>query len=154
MKIHLTFKYSHCSKKYSTIFKNHLSFLLFMPKKSEKQTKKESQKTEEIVVEKEKLPPSEYEKKVFELSKKGFTSEKIGEALRKEGIHPKDYDKKISKILKENNSYINPDLKNIEDKLSRIQTHFDKNKQDKKSMREKDRVFAQLRKLKKYHKAA
>lgn len=99
---------------------------------------------------KSKISQQEYEKKVFELSKKGLTAEKIGESLKKEGIHPKEYEKKISKIL--GDKYVNPDLKNVEKKLERIKTHFEKNKQDKRAMREKDRVFAQLRKLKKYFK--
>jgi ribosomal protein S15P/S13E len=113
-----------------------------MPKKAE--TKEE----------KKKLSQAEFEKKVIELAGKGLTSEKIGESLRKQGIHSKEYNKKISKILKEKEKYINPDLKNVEEKLARIQKHKEKNKQDKRAMREKDRVFAQLRKLKKYFKVA
>ncbi len=97
-----------------------------------------------------KLSQKEYESKVLELAKKGLTSEKIGEELRKQGIHPKEYNRKISQILRD--KYINPDLKNVENKLERIKKHYDKNKQDKRAMREKDRVFAQLRKLKKYFK--
>ena len=100
----------------------------------------------------QKITQEEYEKKVLDLAKKGLTSEKIGEQLRKEGIHPKEYKKKISRILKEKDTYLNPDLKNVQNKLERIQKHFDKNKQDKKSMRERERVFAHLRKLKMYHK--
>jgi len=98
----------------------------------------------------EKITQSEFEKKVIELSKKGLTSEKIGEELKKGNIHPKDFDKKISRILKEKNLYQSPDLKNIESKLERIKKHQEKNKQDKRAMREKDRVFAQIRKIKKY----
>ena len=97
-----------------------------------------------------KLSQKDYEKKVLELAKKALSSEKIGEELRKQGIHPKEYHKKISKIL--GDKYINPDLKNVEEKLERIKKHYEKNKQDKRAMREKDRVFAQLRKLKKYFK--
>ncbi len=107
---------------------------------------KEPKKTEKS----KKLSQKDYEKKVLELGKKGLTSEKIGEELRKQGIHPKEYHKKISKIL--GDKYVNPDLKNVEDKLERIKKHYGKNKQDKRAMREKDRVFAQLRKLKKYSK--
>ena len=98
----------------------------------------------------EKITQSEFEKKVIELSKKGLTSEKIGEELKKGNIHPKDFDKKISRILKEKNLYQSPDSKNIESKLERIKKHQEKNKQDKRAMREKDRVFAQMRKIKKY----
>lgn len=92
----------------------------------------------------------EYEKKVLELADKGLTAEKIGEELRRQGVHPKEYEGKISKIL--GDKYVNPDLKNVETKLGRIKVHFENNKQDKRAMREKDRVFAQLRKLKKYFK--
>ena len=114
-----------------------------MPKSKEPKKEKEIKKAK-------KLSQKDYEKKVLELAKKPLTSEKIGEVLRKQGIHPKEYNKKISKILKD--KYINPDLKNVEVKLERIKKHYEKNKQDKKAMREKDRVFAQLRKLKKYFK--
>jgi len=109
-----------------------------MPKEK---TKKETPK---------RLSQLEFEKKVLELAGKGLTSEKIGEALRKQAIHPKEHNKKISKILGE--KYINPDLKNVKEKLERVKKHYAKNKQDKRAMREKDRIFAQLRKLKKYFK--
>lgn len=115
-----------------------------MVKKSEKIVE------EKVVKKKSILSQKDYEKKVLELADKGLTSEKIGEELKKQGVHPKEYENKISKIL--GDKYINPDLKNVESKLERIKTHFAKNKQDKRSMREKDRVFAQLRKLKKYFK--
>jgi ribosomal protein S15P/S13E len=114
-----------------------------MPKKAETKEQKKKKPTQ-----------AEFEKKVIELASKGLTSEKIGENLRQQGIHPKEYSKKISKILKEKDKYINPDLKNVQEKLERIQKHKEKNKQDKRAMREKDRVFAQLRKLKKYFKVA
>lgn len=103
---------------------------------------------EKIKEKPKKLSQLEFEKKVLELAEKGLTSEKIGEQLRKQNIHPKEYNKKISKILGE--KYINPDLKNIEAKLEKIKKHYEKNKQDKRAMREKDRIFSQVRKLKKY----
>jgi len=108
-------------------------------------------KEEEEKIEKKKpkkVSQAEFEKKVLELAKKGLTSEKIGEELRQQNIHPKDFSKKISKILGE--KYINPDIKNIEAKLERVKKHYEKNKQDKRAMREKDRIFAQLKKIKKY----
>ena len=43
-------------------------------------------------------------------------------------------------------------MKNIEEKLEKIKKHYEKHKQDKRAMREKDRTFAKLRKVKKYHK--
>lgn len=120
-----------------------------MPKKSEaKKTVKPSKTNKTGKEEKvKKLSQLEFEKKVIELANKGLTSEKIGENLRKQGIHPKNFTKKISGILKDKNLYINPDLKNIKTKLERVKAHSEKNKQDKRAMREKDRIFAQLRKL-------
>jgi ribosomal protein S15P/S13E len=95
-----------------------------------------------------KLSPEEYEKKVIELANKGLTAEKIGEELRKQGIHPKEYDKKISKILKD--KYIDPNLKNTEDKLKKIEEHLKKNHQDKRAKRERSRIFQRVRQIKKY----
>lgn len=109
-------------------------------KKSERKKKTTSKKLTQI----------EFEKRVVELAKEGLTSEKIGEKLRQEGIHPQEYSKKISQILKEKELYTSPDLKNVEEKLKKIQKHFEKNKQDKRAMREKDRVFSQRRKIRKY----
>ncbi len=109
-----------------------------MPKKSDEKHEESSKK----------LTKEEYEKKVIELANKGLTSEKIGEELRKHGIHSKEYGKKISKIL--GNKYVNPDLKNMGIKLTRIEEHSKKNKQDKKAVRERSRIFSQIRKIKKY----
>jgi len=122
-----------------------------MPKKEEKT---EEVKETKPKVTKKKITQAEFEKKVMELASKGLTSEKIGETLRKENIHPKEYTKKISKILKEKEKYINPDLKNVEEKLERLKKQVENNNQDKRAMREKDRVFSQLRKLKKHFKVA
>ncbi len=113
-----------------------------MPKVLDKETEKKNKK----------ISQTEFEKKILELADKGLTSEKIGEELRKQKIHPREYNQKISKILKEKNKYNNPDLKNVEEKLEKVKKHYAKNKQDKRAMREKDRIFAQLRKLKKYFK--
>ena len=110
-----------------------------MAKKSTE--KKEKPESKEISQE-------EFEKKVKELGKSGLTAEKIGQKLREEKIHPKEYSGKISKIL--GKDYLSPDLKNVETKLVRIEAHYTKNKQDKRAKREKDRVFSQLRRTKKY----
>jgi ribosomal protein S15P/S13E len=110
----------------------------------------EKETTKKTVKEKKKLSQADFEKRVLELAAQGLTSEKIGETLRKEGIHPREYKKKVSVILKEKGKYVNPDLKNVDEKLKRIKEHYEKNKQDKRAMREKDRVFSQVRKLKKY----
>lgn len=119
-----------------------------MPRK--KTAEKAEVKKEKI--ESKKVSEAEFEKRVLEFAESGLTSEKIGEALRKEGIHPKEHNKKISQILKKEGKYVNPDLQNISRKLEKIKVHFEKNKQDKRAMREKDRVFSQLRILKKYAK--
>ena len=123
-----------------------------MPKAIEKKQaeKKEiktnnSKKPEQRV---KKISEKEYEEKVIELSKKGLTTEKIGEELKKQGIHSKEYPKKISKIL--GDEYTNPDMKNVEKKLERIEKHVKNNKQDKRAIREKSRIFSQIRKIKKY----
>lgn len=124
-----------------------------MPKKKQTEEIIEEESQEEKIEDSKKekvkkLSEKEYEKRVLELAEKGLTSEKIGEVLKKENIHSNDYDKKISKIL--GDKYINPDLKNVEDKLKRIISHTEKNKQDKRAKREKDRVFSQVRKIKKH----
>ncbi len=109
---------------------------------------------DESKTENPKITSKEFEKMVLDLAKKGLTVEKIGEELRKQKIHPKDYDKKISKILKENNLYVSPDLKNVEEKFKKIKEHLEKNKQDKRALNEKSRVFSQIRKIKEYHQIA
>ena len=119
-----------------------------MPKKSESKKKEKPEKTEEEKP--KKLSQEEFEEKVLELGKKSLTSEKIGESLRRKNIHPKDYSKKISQILNEKKLYSNPDVQNIEKRLKRIEAHYSKNKRDKRAKREKERVFSQLRKQKKY----
>ncbi len=97
-----------------------------------------------------KLTQEEFEKKVLELAGKDLTSEKIGEELKKQNIHSKEYKKKISQILGE--KYIIPDIKNIETKLEKVKKHSEKNKKDKRAMREKVRIASQLRRAKKYFK--
>ena len=120
-----------------------------MPKKSSAKNKEKTKKEKTI----EKLSAEEFKKTVLNLADKELTAEKIGEELRRRGAHPKDYSEKISKILKENKKYQIPDIVNVEKKLEKINRHSEKNKQDKRAMREKDRIFAKLRKLKEYHKS-
>jgi ribosomal protein S15P/S13E len=128
-----------------------------MPKKKEAEEKKDSKEAadareKEVKKEPIKLSETEYEKKVISYAKEGFTSEKIGEKLRKESIHPRTYNNKISVILKENKLYVQPDIKNIESKLNGLRAHSDKNKGDMKAKREVSRIHSQLRKIKEYHK--
>lgn len=110
--------------------------------------KKTKEKNKETVEKKEKISEKDFEKRIFELAEKGFTSEKIGEMLRKEGIHSKEFGKKISKIL--GSKYSNPDVKNIQEKLEKIIKHSEKNRGDKRAMREKERTAAKLKRLKQY----
>jgi ribosomal protein S15P/S13E len=117
--------------------------------------KKAVKKGKKIEVEKpanKKLSAEEYEKRVIELAKSGLTSEKIGEQLRKEGIHPKEHGKKISKILKDKELYVNSDLKNVKAKLENLDKHFQSNKQDKRALKDKERIHGKFRKLEKYFK--
>jgi len=120
-----------------------------MPKKSSKTNKKEEDKAEAKETVSKKHSPEEYESKVIELAKKGMTSEKIGEHLRREGIHPKEH-KKISKILREKELYANPDMKNIQNKLESLDRHYQNNKQDKKAKKAREKIYGNFRKLKAY----
>ena len=110
-----------------------------MVEKTEKKSKKET------------LSLEEFKKRVIALAEKDMTAEKIGEALRKEGIHPQEHGK-ISRILKERGLYQIPHTKNLQNNLDRITVHREKNKQDKRAMRERERIFSLLRKQKQYHK--
>lgn len=100
--------------------------------------------------EKKQITPAQFEERVSELAKEGLSAEKIGEKLKAEDIHAKEYSKKISEILKKEKVYENPVVKNLEIKLGRISKHLEKNKQDKRAMREKIRISSQISKNKKY----
>jgi ribosomal protein S15P/S13E len=117
-------------------------------KVEEAEEKKAEEKVEKTEKKAKRKTAEEFEKRVIELADSGLTAEKIGEALRKEGIHSKEYGKKISKIL--GHRYVQPDEKNIQKKLENIQKHSAKNKADKRAMRDKERISATLRRLRKY----
>jgi small subunit ribosomal protein S15 len=74
---------------------------------------------------------------ILKLADKGLTSEKIGLVLRDQYGIPKTklYNLKISKVLKEKEKYIDPDVENLKKKLERIDSHYKNNKQDKRSDR-------------------
>jgi ribosomal protein S15P/S13E len=116
-----------------------------MPKNEEELTE---DKQEEKAKKLKKKSQEEFEKEVLKLADKGMTAEKIGEVLKKEGTHSKDYNKKIKDIL--GSKYINPDAKNIQEKLTKIEKHVSKNKVDKRAKRDKERVSAKLRRLQNY----
>jgi len=111
-------------------------------------TEKAEEKIEEKAKKSKKKSQEEFEKEVLGLAEKGLTSEKIGEALKKQGIHSKDYSKKIKEIL--GSRYVSPDEKNIQKKLAEVEKHLTKNKGDKRAKRDKERVAAKLRRLRKY----
>ncbi len=122
-----------------------------MPKKAKEETEETEEKVSEDAEENTKnkrISEEDFEKKVKELAKQGLTAEKIGEKLRKEGIHSKEFNKKISQVL--GNEYTNPDEKNIQEKLTKLEAHFSKNKKDKRAMRDRARISAKLRRLRKY----
>ena len=39
----------------------------------------------------------------------------------------------------------------VEEKFKKVEKHFEKNKQDKRALNEKSRIFAQIRKIKQYN---
>jgi ribosomal protein S15P/S13E len=119
---------------------------MFNKMAEEEKEKKEEKTAKEEKIKENKKTLEEFKKKVLELAEKGLTSEKIGEKLRKEGYRSKEFNIKISKIL--GNKYINPDKKNLEEKLEKLEVHCKKNKGDKKALRAKDHLIARLRKLK------
>jgi len=111
-----------------------------MPEKMDEKMKENPKKSRKINKE-------EFQKRVLELADKGLTSEKIGETLRREGIHPKEFGK-ISKIL--GSRYVSPDEKNIQEKLEKLEKHLAKNRSDKRARRDREKVSAKLRRLRKY----
>ena len=115
--------------------------------KEKKETKKKTAVKKES---KAKPTQEEFETKVLELAEQGLTSDKIGEKLRKEGIHPKEYKKKISKILKDKGKYVNADLENVEKKLKNLENHYKRNRQDKNALKQREKIFARVRKLRNY----
>jgi len=115
---------------------------------SEIEEKITEEKQEEKAKKSKKKSQEEFEKEVLKLADKGMTAEKIGESLKREGIHSKEYNKKIKEIL--GPKYNNPDMKNIQEKLTKIEKHISKNKVDKRAKRDKERVSAKLRRLRNY----
>jgi len=102
----------------------------------------------------QKISKEDFEVRVLELAEKGMTSEKIGETLRREGIHRSKEYGKISKILKAKNLYHVPEIKNMQERLAAVTAHSEKNRQDKRSMRERERILALLRRQEQYNKIA
>ena len=93
------------------------------------------------------------EKIVVDLGKKGVPPAKIGLILRDkhEVYQIKHLGKKITQILKENKIEYETDLDTINKKITKIETHYQKNKQDKRSKREIVRFIGLRKKLEKYN---
>jgi small subunit ribosomal protein S15 len=111
-------------------------------------------KTEEVK-EEIKKEKSDIEKIIIELAKQGLTSEKIGLILKqKHNIInvKKETGKKISQILKENDLYVDADIKNIKEKISNLEKHISKNKHDYATKRVFPIKSSSLRRFKKYRK--
>ena len=91
------------------------------------------------------------EQVVIDLGKKGNTPSQIGMILRdKYGVAKiKLLGKKISKILKENKIEHKDDFKFVEEKMKRIETHFNQNKQDKRAKRDIVKYVSLKKKLSK-----
>ena len=101
---------------------------------------------------KEEIKP-DIEKTIIELAKSGMTSEKIGLVLKQryniKNIK-KEIGKRISKVLKENNLYVDADIKNIKEKLEKLKKHSEKNKHDYVAKRKIVIEASKLRRLEKY----
>jgi len=89
---------------------------------------------------------------ILKLADKGLTTEKIGLVLRDQYGIPKTkiYNIKISKILKEKDKFDEPTKLNLQKKLEKIEAHYKKNKQDKKTQRALTITKAKLKKIKDY----
>lgn len=98
-----------------------------------------------------KTTPVEIEKKVIDLAKQGISPEKIGLKLRDEQGIPKVkvLGLQIKKILKENNLWEDPEIKNIEKKLELLGKHSKTNIHDYKAKRSIVKYNSRLNKLKK-----
>ena len=113
------------------------------PKKTNKKTEVVSDRTKAENIEQE----------IVELAKKGNHPAKIGLILKeKYGIDKfRALGKRITKILKENSIKFENDLDFVNKKIKHIESHYQKNKQDKKSEREIIRYIGLRKKLEKYY---
>jgi|SRR3989344_8870790 len=89
---------------------------------------------------------------VIDLAKQGNTPSKIGIILKEKHnvAKIKLLGKKITKILKENKIPYETDLDMVSKQLSKIEAHYEKNKQDKRAKREIVRFVGLKKTIKKY----
>ncbi|MEK6873684.1 MAG: hypothetical protein AABW91_02470 [Nanoarchaeota archaeon] len=92
------------------------------------------------------------EKIVVDLGKKGLSPPKIGMELKKNhGVDKiKTLNTKITKILKDNKIRYNNDLEMVRKRISKLENHLTKNKQDKRAKRELVKFVGLKRKLEIY----
>lgn len=115
-----------------------------------KKTSKEAKTEEKKMPERAKT--EDVEAIVIDLAKKGNSPSKIGIILKeKYGIYNiKALGKKISKILKENKIAYEDDFSFVDKKIKKIQTHYEKNHQDKRAEREIVKYISLRKKLENY----
>ena len=102
----------------------------------------------------ERTKAEDIENIVVRLGKKGVHPAKIGLVLReKHDVSKiKPLGKKITQILKEKDVEYEDDLDFVNKKITGIETHYAKNKQDKRAKREIVRYIGLRKKLEKYKK--
>ncbi|MEK6935371.1 MAG: 30S ribosomal protein S15 [Nanoarchaeota archaeon] len=89
---------------------------------------------------------------ILKLADKGLTAEKIGLVLRDQYGIPKVsiYGLKIGKVLKEQDKFQKPSLINLQKKVTKLEEHYAKNKQDKKTERAMMITKSKLKKFQDY----
>ncbi|MBI2628863.1 hypothetical protein HYW74_02175 [Candidatus Pacearchaeota archaeon] len=123
-----------------------------MPRKKQEKRKLTS-KEASVLDMPERMKVEEIESLVVDLAKQGNHPAKIGQILKeKHGVHKISVlGKKITKILKEKKIPYTNDLDFVNKKIKNIESHYAKNKQDKKSEREVVRYLSLKRKLENYN---
>lgn len=111
----------------------------------EKKTEKEEKKPDRIKAE-------ELEEIIVKLAQEGNSPAKIGLILKEKHKVPKSKSlgKKIARVLRAKNIEVSDEIKDIENKIKKIEEHISKNQQDKRAKRELVTNLAKLKKLKKY----
>ncbi|MFW6283743.1 MAG: hypothetical protein ACOC1P_06895 [Minisyncoccales bacterium] len=103
--------------------------------------------------EKENLEKEDVRKIILDLAEEGKTSEKIGLILKeKYGVYAKNFDLKIGRVLREEDKWVDPDIKNVKKKLERLEENLRESKHDYPAKQAMFQKGAKLRSLKKYRK--
>jgi len=89
---------------------------------------------------------------ILKLADKGLTAEKIGLIMRDQYGIPKVslYGLKVGKVLKEKDKFTKPSLVNLQKKVIKLEEHYAKNKQDKKTERAMMITKSKLKKFQDY----